>query len=441
MWFTEFGDVPTANNVVTVSPKSHENSSGVPSAVVEAVTVKVTDCPGTASTGRAVGVPTITVPRRGISPKVRSPDVRLTARTKIIEAKRVSLPSLKSPGILFDSAPTVQRELSQKTGPRSGAHFQVDRSAIIWYSSSGLRNAHTNSADPAEPRERHPPASVVASGTRGDRRPGRPRDALRGSPRRGETDLVADAARRSHRLRQLALFRPIVLRRQPAPDQPRPPRRGGLAERGGHRRARVVAGGPRPVRGGRRLQERPAAPRLLDLRAGRVGVGPGPLRGVPALDGLAGGLVAVPRAEGRAPRRGVGQLGSRGEIARAGGAGGGAGPAGRGDPLPRFRPARVRASVGRAATLLRRPRDRPDRRRSVLRPVRQRRGLGAAGPLRSRTPRAADAGGGSAARRFRQGRPALGFPALRLGADAPAGLRVVGGALPHDARALHRGAH
>ena len=104
-------------------------------------------------------------------------------------------------------------------------------------------------------------------------------------------------------------------------------------------------------------------------------------------------------------------------------------------PVPLLSPVGARSPGGAAARHRRRGRH-PD-----LRRARQRRRLGAPGPLPARRDRPAHGGRRRAARLLQRDRPALGQPALPLGRPAGGGLRLVDRAHPLVPRALRPRAH
>ena len=113
------------------------------------------------------------------------------------------------------------------------------------------------------------------------------------------------------------------------------------------------------------------------------------------------------------------------EPGRAGGAGE---EARQRDPAAQVRAVPVRPPVGRAEGVRQRPRHQGDRRRPHLRGPRLGRRVGQPGPVPARRRPPADGGGRRAAGLLRGRRPALGQPALRLGADG--GDRVTRGGSP-----------
>ena len=103
------------------------------------------------------------------------------------------------------------------------------------------------------PRLRRAAARLLAALALRHRRCGAGRVGVDRPPARGRTKLVAGAAARSDRVRQLALSIPVVLRRQRAADQPGGPDRRRTARRRRVRRT-VVSGGVGRLRRGHPVQ-------------------------------------------------------------------------------------------------------------------------------------------------------------------------------------------
>src|SRR5467141_360099 len=133
--------------------------------------------------------------------------------------------------VTFDVVDLIPKSPSRPSVGRPGGGdspkvtgFAVQTPAVVpgdgipWWDKDGLRSERAG--------KRHPAPSDVAPRSSRVRRPGAASARVRALAARCRAALVADAAGRAARLRQLAVQRALLVRGEPAAHQPRAPGRG-----------------------------------------------------------------------------------------------------------------------------------------------------------------------------------------------------------------------